>query len=87
MYQGNATLTHDHKTDHYSILESGNALVWTGNDCKEYNAPAVVIMKAGVSHRIEALTEIVWLCVHTFPLGTEMADILADEIDKVTVRS
>lgn len=57
--------SHKHVYEHYSILCSGIATVhMDGDTSKRYDGPSVMIVPAGVEHRIEANTEIVWFCVH-----------------------
>lgn len=85
--RGNVALTHKHKTDHYSILEAGSVLLRTDGVSTVYYAPAVITIKAGVNHSIEALNDnVVWLCVHVYPLGTDEAATLADEMDRVMIK-
>lgn len=57
--------THKHAHDHLSILASGRARVIYGYlDHVEYEAPACVLIKKGISHSIHAVTACDWFCVH-----------------------
>jgi quercetin dioxygenase-like cupin family protein len=56
--------SHKHKFEHYSILCSGRVRAEIGEDTEEYSGGDVIIVPAGVEHRITALTDIVWFCVH-----------------------
>jgi quercetin dioxygenase-like cupin family protein len=61
---GEKFLTHRHKYDHMSILASGVALVRTDNEARTYCAPAVIEIRANTTHGLEALTDVVWYCIH-----------------------
>lgn len=71
--------SHKHTYEHYSILCSGKARVTYAEETEEHIAPSVMVVPAGVEHCIEALTDIVWLCVH----GTAETD--RDSIDEVLI--
>lgn len=71
--------SHRHKYEHYSVLCTGKVRVTYASEVEEYEAPSVMVVPAGVEHRIEALTDIVWLCVH----GTTETD--RDSIDEVLI--
>jgi len=57
-------LQHSHPHDHLSILAAGRALVTTGAEQMEYEAPACITIPAGVKHSVQALTDVVWYCIH-----------------------
>lgn len=71
--------THEHKYDHMSVLASGLALVDIDGEKTIYTGPAVVHIAAGKKHRISALTDAVWFCVH----ATEETD--AEKVDEVLI--
>lgn len=56
--------SHRHKYEHYSVLVEGSVRAEFDGEVEEHVAPSVMIVPAGVEHRITALTDIVWLCVH-----------------------
>lgn len=62
--QGYAALSHAHAFDHLSVLAKGRARVETDDGTATYDAPAVLTIAAGVHHKITALTDIEWLCIH-----------------------
>lgn len=67
--------SHKHVYEHYSVLCSGRVRAEVGDQVTEHEAPAVMTVPAGVEHRIVALTDIVWLCVHgTTELDRESID-------------
>ena len=72
--------THEHNYDHMSILATGAVLVTIDGKSEYYAGPSVIHIKAGQKHRIEALTDAVWFCVH----GTEETD--PDKIDLVLIK-
>lgn len=78
---GHFAVTHAHQYDHLSILASGEVMVETDGVERVYRAPAVITIAAGVHHRIEALEDAVWFCVH----ATSETDL--DRMDEVLVRS
>ena len=55
---------HVHDYDHLSYLAQGSALLEVGGELQHLNAPCAIEVKAGKAHRIQALTDIVWLCIH-----------------------
>ena len=74
---GKKLLQHKHPFDHMSILASGEVLVRAGGWVEKMKGPAVIDMKAGISHEVEALTDAIWFCVHK----TDETD--PDKIDHV----
>lgn len=73
-------VSHKHKYDHLSILASGVAVVECDNEAKLYTAPACITIKAGVNHKITALDDVVWFCIH----ATEETD--ASKVDAVLIQ-
>lgn len=71
--------SHKHNYEHYSVLCSGTVRAEFDGQVEEHEAPAVMVVPAGVEHRITALTDIVWLCVH----GTSEMDL--ESIDAVLI--
>lgn len=72
--------THEHHYDHMSILAAGHVTVEIDGATTEYNAPAVVHIAAGKKHRIEAVTDSVWFCVH----ATDEID--PEKVDRVLIK-
>jgi quercetin dioxygenase-like cupin family protein len=56
--------SHKHAYEHYSILCSGYAKAECEDRTWFYHAGDVMTVPAGVEHKITALTDIVWFCVH-----------------------
>lgn len=56
--------SHKHAYEHYSILVSGYAKAEVGDRTWFYHAGDVMTVPAGVEHKITALSDIVWFCVH-----------------------
>lgn len=77
--KGHYALSHAHKYDHMSILSSGKAIVTVQGEEKEYVAPSCIEIKAGEIHKIVALEDVVWFCIH----ATEETSI--DNIDEVLI--
>jgi quercetin dioxygenase-like cupin family protein len=55
---------HVHNHDHMSILISGKILLDIEGIISEIHAGEVIEVKAGKSHVITALEDIVWACLH-----------------------
>ncbi|WP_105132362.1 hypothetical protein [Burkholderia sp. BE12] len=72
--------THKHVYDHFGLLGSGSALVEFDGELSVYHGPCVVEIKAGKAHRIQALTDITWFCIH----ATDVAD--PENIDEVLIQ-
>jgi quercetin dioxygenase-like cupin family protein len=77
---GHYAVTHAHHYDHLSILASGDVWVSKDNVRVRYQAPAVITIAAGCHHRIEAVQDSVWFCIH----ATSETDV--DRMDEVLVR-
>jgi len=61
---GHYAESHRHNFDHLSILATGKVRVTVDGVDTEYNGPECLTIRAGQVHRIEALTDTVWFCVH-----------------------
>ena len=55
---------HKHDDSHLSILAKGIAVVITALGTARYEAPACINIQANMHHRILAVTDIVWYCIH-----------------------
>jgi len=55
---------HTHPHDHMSILASGTARITAGDRSWVAIGPECLNIKAGVPHKVAALTGVVWFCVH-----------------------
>jgi mannose-6-phosphate isomerase-like protein (cupin superfamily) len=69
---------HIHQYSHQSFLGKGKVKLIRGDREDIIEAPACILVEAGVEHAIFALTDTVWFCTH----NTDRAD--ADELYKVT---
>ena len=56
---------HQHAYDHLSYLSSGCASVDIDGELRTLHAPCMLEVKAGKKHRIYAVTDITWLCIHS----------------------
>ena len=61
---GHEVEKHVHDYDHLSYLGSGRALVEIEGEMRVLDGPCMLEVKAGKKHRIQALTDITWLCIH-----------------------
>jgi quercetin dioxygenase-like cupin family protein len=73
--------THSHTYDHLSIMHGGPVVVECGTEKETYVGSACILIKAGVKHRITALGDSVWYCIH----ATSETDIPAIE-QNITVK-
>ena len=62
---GMIAIKHTHDFTHLSILASGNAIVEIDGVSKEICGPACLTIEAGKEHKVIAITDIVWYCIHT----------------------
>ncbi|MFT4068921.1 hypothetical protein [Paraburkholderia sp.] len=72
--------THEHIYDHFGILGAGSVIVELEGEMSVHHGPCVIEIKAGNKHKIRALTDIVWFCVH----ATDVAD--PEKIDEVLIK-
>jgi quercetin dioxygenase-like cupin family protein len=77
--KGHYAVSHKHNYDHLSVLASGKALVSVGDQRTIFDAPSCINIGAGVEHRIDALEDIVWYCIH----ATDEKDVA--KIDEVLI--
>jgi quercetin dioxygenase-like cupin family protein len=61
---GTELAMHTHTHTHKSVLCIGVVRLTAGDDVREVVGPAVLTVKQGVPHRVVALTDCAWLCVH-----------------------
>jgi quercetin dioxygenase-like cupin family protein len=71
---------HIHAYSHLSILASGQAKVTAGEESTVYTGPACIEIKAGIPHHIEAITDVVWFCIH----ATDENDV--SKVDEVLIK-
>jgi hypothetical protein len=62
--KGYVAASHKHNYTHLSILATGQVIVSTNDSVEMHTAPACIAIEAGKHHKIEALQDCVWYCVH-----------------------
>jgi quercetin dioxygenase-like cupin family protein len=72
-------VSHKHEYSHFSILAQGEVVVEVDENTKHYTAPACVEIKAGAAHKIFAIKDATWFCVH----ATSETDV--DKVDSVLI--
>jgi quercetin dioxygenase-like cupin family protein len=77
---GHEVDTHEHKYSHLAILGSGSVIVEVDGEMEKRDGPCVIDIEAGKKHRIQALTDVVWFCVH----ATDVAD--PEKMDEVLIK-
>lgn len=76
---GTVLTQHIHPHDHMSLLAIGTVEVQKGDETFVSKSPAVLTIEKGIAHKVTALTDSVWYCIH----ATEETD--AEKIDTVLV--
>lgn len=72
--------THKHNFDHFGLLGRGSVIVEIDGKQETHTAPSLIIIKADKTHKITALTDIDWFCIH----ATDMTD--PQSIDEVLIK-
>lgn len=62
---GTEVQKHVHDYDHLSYLAAGRVVLEVDGELDVLDAPCMFEVKAGKEHRITAVTDIVWLCIHS----------------------
>lgn len=78
---GHYAETHSHAYDHLSILAKGVVVVTLDGIVQRYTGPTCITIGAGKMHRIDAVTDSVWFCVH----ATDETD--PENVDHVLIES
>ena len=55
---------HIHPYDHLSILAAGRVELYVSGVMQVLDAPACIEIKAEVHHRVVAVTDVLWYCIH-----------------------
>lgn len=71
---------HRHAYDHLSILASGYVRVELDRETHLLSGPAAFTVRKGQSHKVTAITDAVWFCIHP----TDETD--ADKVDDVILQ-
>ena len=75
---GAELMQHKHKFEHLSILASGRVIVECDGYRSEISGPSCITIKAHAHHKVIALTDAVWFCVHSIH-AVDQTDI--DHVD------
>lgn len=76
---GHFAVSHRHEYDHISMLAAGRAVVEVDDAETIYAAPAFIMIRAHAEHKITAMEDVTWFCVHE----TDETD--AEKIDEVLI--
>lgn len=77
---GHCAETHEHQYDHISILATGEVVVCIDGVRERHVGPTALVIPAGKVHRIDAITDSVWFCVH----ATDETD--PEKVDEVLIK-
>jgi quercetin dioxygenase-like cupin family protein len=61
---GYILVQHKHEFDHLSVVGSGIVQVTVDGKTSTVVAPACLLIKAHTEHRVQAVTDSVWYCIH-----------------------
>ncbi len=61
---GRTLFNHTHTFTHKSVLVSGRVRVTSGDASREISGPAILTIRRGIPHQVDALSDSVWLCLH-----------------------
>lgn len=76
---GRILVQHKHEYEHLSYLVSGTVELEVDGTRSEVNGPAALTIAAAKHHGLKALTDTVWLCIHS----TDCTD--AQHVDETLV--
>lgn len=84
---GQYIVSHQHKYDHLSILAKGSVLLEVDGKESRHWAPACIQIAAGQHHKITALRDVVWFCIHSTSIRDpdKVDDALIDAPDLAAV--
>jgi len=71
---------HRHKFSHLSVLASGRAIVEMNGLANEHEGPACLTIGAGAAHKVTAITDVVWYCIHSTQGETSVEAIESEVI-------
>lgn len=74
---GQILVQHKHAYDHLSYLVSGTVVLEVDGHKELLHGPAALTIEAGKHHGVTAMTDCIWLCIHS----TDCTD--ADQVDEV----
>lgn len=60
---GSVLESHVHDHGHLSYLAQGQALVTIDGVQRVYEGPVAIIVPKNTNHKVEAITDLVWLCI------------------------
>jgi quercetin dioxygenase-like cupin family protein len=75
--------SHKHNFDHMSILAQGRVIVEVDNVSVEYKAPCVLNILAEKTHKVIALEDSVWFCIHAIE-GTNVTT--PEEVEEIIIK-
>lgn len=78
---GEAIQQHTHNFDHLSYLAFGQVEVEVDGQTMLYTGPTGINICAHKAHKVTALTDCLWLCIHAIP--EELRD--AEAVEKVLI--
>lgn len=73
--------SHSHAYDHLSVLARGSVRLTVAGSTRDVTGPCALTIMAGETHKLIALTDAVWFCIHP----TDETD--ATKVDNAILRA
>ena len=73
---GRTLSQHKHSFDHMSYLAIGEVVVEVEESSFRAVGPCAVLIKAGKNHKVTAVTDCLWLCIHAIPEELQDAEVI-----------
>lgn len=73
---GDAIQQHKHSFDHMSYLAIGEVLVEVDGTTARHIGPCALLIEAEKFHKITAITDCLWLCIHSIPENLRDGDVI-----------
>jgi quercetin dioxygenase-like cupin family protein len=84
---GEGVVQHKHKFDHETVVIAGDIVLTVDEKATPAAAPASLLIRAGQTHRIDAATDAVCMCIHRLAPGETIDDILLDRPIEIVTRN
>lgn len=74
--KGSYIQQHIHNYDHLSYLAYGDVEVEVEGRVMCYTGPTGICIKSGKAHKVTALTDCLWLCIHAIPSDLRDSEVI-----------
>jgi quercetin dioxygenase-like cupin family protein len=73
---GQSISQHNHNYDHLSYLSIGEVVVEVEGKKATFTGPCALLIEAGKAHKVTAVTNCLWLCIHHIPKDLQDAETI-----------